>query len=155
MITFFTTTKKFEGKIRSIQLNAIRSWLYLHKDIEVLVFDETDEINLKEIDNRITIIKDFEKDFEIPRVDSMFIKASTIAKNKLVCFVNCDIILTHEFLIMCSVYLNKLESPTGVYTVANIKATQGIISGGVAAGSRDHRGARRDARRGDAGDRDA
>jgi len=109
MITFFTTAKAFIDKTKDSQLNALRSWLMLHKDIEVFVFEEPDGIDLAKIDSRITIVSEVQKDFEIPRVDFMFDYASTNAKNKLVCFINCDIILTSEFINIAHKHLYALK----------------------------------------------
>lgn len=38
MITFFTTAKDFAGASGVGQVNAIRNWLALHPEVEVLLF---------------------------------------------------------------------------------------------------------------------
>lgn len=97
MITFFTTAKEFSGPTADSQLNAIRSWLALHKECEVIIFEEPKGIDIAALDSRIRVVKEVERDFDVPRIDFMFDYASTNASNEIVCFINCDIVVTSEF----------------------------------------------------------
>ena len=40
MLTFFTTGKPFRGHSGIIQRNALRSWLLLDPDVEVILFGD-------------------------------------------------------------------------------------------------------------------
>lgn len=111
MITFFTTTKKFEGDNKNAQLNAIRSWLKLHEEVEIIIFEKPSGSEFLPKDKRILIVDDPEKLFEIPRVDYMFDYVSKRAKNKFCCFINADIVLTQEFLTPIAKTLIKLSDP--------------------------------------------
>jgi len=102
MITFFTSTKPFHGAVRDAQLNALRSWLRLHEDVQVIVFEKPAGIDLGAVDPRIDVVENVDCDLGVPRVDRMFSHASTHARNDLVCFVNSDIVLTDEFVQMAA-----------------------------------------------------
>ena len=98
MITFFTTFKDFKGKNRINQFNAIRSWLALGKDIEVIIFSESEGVETVLTDPRIKYIKDVQlHDDRIPLIGPMFNEADRISKHKICCFINGDIIVTELF----------------------------------------------------------
>ncbi|MCC7303029.1 MAG: hypothetical protein IT233_10335 [Bacteroidia bacterium] len=107
MITFFTTAKKFEGETRNNQLNAIRSWLILHPAVEVILFQSPHGIDPAMIDPRIKIDPFPECVNNIPRIDYMFQFVSKHAANSYCCFINCDIVLTSDFL---NVIMNRLSA---------------------------------------------
>lgn len=98
MITFFTTPKPFIDLIKTNQINALRSWKHLSSEIEIIVFgevqgdisvfDELGVIHIPEIDL-------FGQ--TLPLINSMFVKASELAKNPVCCYLNTDIILTRDF----------------------------------------------------------
>lgn len=95
MITFFTTFKDFKGKNRVNQLNAIRSWLYLDKDVEVIVFSESDGIEEVLNDDRVVHVRDITLyNNRVPLIGPMFNQADKLSKNQICCFSNSDIILT-------------------------------------------------------------
>lgn len=98
MITFFTTAKPFEGANRIRQVNAIRSWLSVHRDAEVLLFG--DGPGYQETASRygLTRIPDVEtNEFGVPRIDSMFAIAGKRARNPINAYINCDIVLLDDF----------------------------------------------------------
>lgn len=98
MITFFTTFKDFKGKNRVNQLNAIRSWLVIDENVEVIIFSESDGIESVLNDNRVIHIQDVERyENRIPLIGPMFNTADRIAKNKICCFINGDIMITKKF----------------------------------------------------------
>jgi hypothetical protein len=99
MITFFATPKPFRGHIRVIQRNAIQSWQRLHSDAEILLLgpEEGTAETAKEFGLR------HEPDipcneFGTVILSGLFSRAREIAHHKTVCFINCDIILTNDFL---------------------------------------------------------
>jgi hypothetical protein len=100
MLTFFTTGKPFCGHDGVIQRNALKSWKLLHPDIEVILFG--DEAGAAEICGELGLVHqpNVERhECKKPRLDSMFAKAQAIAKHEYLCYSNCDIILTADFLV--------------------------------------------------------
>ena len=99
MLTLFTTPKPFLGHINVIQRNALRSWKLLHPDIEIVLFgdDEGAAEVCREFDLRHEpdVLR---SQLGTKRLDSIFAKAQQIAKHQAVCYANCDIILTQDFL---------------------------------------------------------
>jgi hypothetical protein len=98
MLTFFTTAKPFKGHSAIIQRNALRSWTLLHPDVQVIVFGDDEgsayvcaEFGLHHEPN---VAK---TEFGALRLDDMFAKAQALAKHDLVCYSNCDIVLTEDF----------------------------------------------------------
>lgn len=99
MLTMFTTPKPFRGHIGIIQTNAIKSWLLLHPEPEVILFGR--EEGTAEVASRFGIrhIADIEcSEYGTPLLSSMFSVAQNIARYQLMCYVNADIILMSDFL---------------------------------------------------------
>lgn len=98
MITLFTTTKDFYGRNRINQLNAIRSWLSAACKPEVIIFGRNEGV--EEIGNlpHLKIVAQVKtSETGAPYANEMFDVVSKIAKNKLCCYVNADILLTDRF----------------------------------------------------------
>ena len=99
MITFFTTGKPFLGHDGIIQRNALQSWKLLHPDIEVILFG--DDEGAAQVCAELNLIHEP----QVKRHESgakylnyMFARAQEIARNKYVCFSNCDTVLFQDFL---------------------------------------------------------
>ena len=98
MLTIFATAKAFRGHSGTIQRNALRSWKRLHEDVEVILFG--DDEGVAEIARELGLR--YEPNVERnelgnKRLDSMFRRAQEIAKHEVLCYINCDIMLTSEF----------------------------------------------------------
>ena len=94
MITLFTIPKPFEGKIHTIQYNAISSWVKLQKQCEIILCGEVTGISecakhfgIKHIDNIET------NQYGTPFLNSAFSEVLKVATNPILCFLNSDIIL--------------------------------------------------------------
>jgi hypothetical protein len=99
MLTIFTTAKPFREHIAVIQRNALTSWTLLHPDIQIILFG--DDAGGAEIAAELGIHHEphVEKtEFGAMRLDYMFHRARQLARFPLCCYVNCDIILLHDFL---------------------------------------------------------
>jgi len=98
MVTLFSTPKPFQGHSNIIQRNALKSWKLLHPDVEVIVFGDDQESAEVCAELGLRHEPDVAKtEFGAVRLDDMFSKAQAIAKHDLVCYINCDIILTQDF----------------------------------------------------------
>jgi len=40
MITIFSNPRSFTGPFKILQYNAIRSWKYLHPDVQIILFED-------------------------------------------------------------------------------------------------------------------
>ncbi|MFC2066737.1 hypothetical protein ACFLUO_06775 [Chloroflexota bacterium] len=99
MLTIFTMPKPFQGDIKVIQTNAIKSWLLLRPKCEVILIG--DEEGTAEIASELGVchIPEVERnEYGTPLVNSMFDTAQEAASNKIMCYVNADIILMSDFL---------------------------------------------------------
>jgi hypothetical protein len=99
MLTFFTTAKPFEGHIGSIQRNAIRSWQKLHPDVEIILMGDDAgaaeacaEMGLRHIP---TVRRNR---YGTKYLADIYDQAQAAARHEIVCHINCDIILTDDFL---------------------------------------------------------
>lgn len=99
MITIFTIPKAFKGNIRSIQRNAIQSWLKLDPKCEVILFgnDEGVAENAKEL-NIMHVPKIEKTESGTPLLSSAIDIVKKIAKNEILLFINADIILTSDLI---------------------------------------------------------
>jgi hypothetical protein len=100
MITFFGTTKSFEGKNYINQLNAIKSWTIGNKyNCEVILFQKSNGIEMVSDLPNVHIREDVRTNENgVPYISDMFYKASLLARNPIVCFLNADIIISGEFI---------------------------------------------------------
>jgi len=98
MLTFFTTAKPFVSQSAVLQRNALQSWKSLSPNVEVILFGDDEGV--------LEVCREFglrhephvERDeFGSKRLDYMFRRAQAIARNDLLCYINCDIILAPDF----------------------------------------------------------
>jgi len=99
MLTLFSTPKPFRGHNDIIQRNALKSWKLLHPDAEVILFGN--EEGAEEVCRELGLL--YQPDVErsplgTVRADSLFSRAQEIARHELLCYSNCDIVLTQDFL---------------------------------------------------------
>jgi hypothetical protein len=99
MLTIFTTPKAFHGHSAIIQTNAIKSWLALQPQPEIILFGNDEgvagiasEFNLRHIPEVAC------NSSGTPLVSSMFSIAQAIGRNPITCYVNADIIFMSDFL---------------------------------------------------------
>ncbi len=98
MLTIFTVPKPFDGHIGVIQRNAIRSWRELRPACQIfLCGDEagTDEAAAAVGADRIHQVK--RNSFGTPLLSSVFAAVEARATQRLLCYVNADIILLSDF----------------------------------------------------------
>jgi len=99
MLTIFSTPKPFRGHIEVIQTNAIKNWLQLRPQCEVILFgsDEGTAEVAARLDTRHVPEVD-RNEYGTPLVSSMFKLAQEMASHQVMCYVNADIILMSDFL---------------------------------------------------------
>ncbi len=99
MLTIFGLPKPFKEEFEILQRNAIKSWLNLESDIEIILF--CDEKGTKEVAEEFSLLyipEVAKNEFGTPLVNDIFEKAQKIAKHELLCYVNGDIILMSDFM---------------------------------------------------------
>jgi hypothetical protein len=82
MLTFFTTAKPFLGHSGVIQRNALRSWVRLRPDVEVILFG--DDEGAAEIARESSIRHEPQVqriEHGTKRLDAMFARAQAIARH--------------------------------------------------------------------------
>jgi hypothetical protein len=98
MLTFFTTAKPFREHSGIIQRNALKSWTLLHPDVEVILFG--DEEGAAEVAQELNIRHEARVERlggKLPYVKSLFLRAEQLARNDILCYANCDIVLLPDF----------------------------------------------------------
>lgn len=99
MITFFTTAKAFDGHSGIIQCNALKSWTLLHPDVEVILFGDEPGSAEAARDLGLRHVPGVERVSQGPKIlRSFFDPAQHLARHEILCYINCDIILTEDFL---------------------------------------------------------
>ena len=110
MITIFTIPKSFTNPhIEIIQTNAIKSWLFLNPQPEIILYGDDEGVDT--IANKLNIkhIPNIKKnEFGTPLLSDVFNNVEKIAKNDILCYVNCDIILLQD-LIETTKIINEKE----------------------------------------------
>ncbi len=98
MLTFFTTAKPFVGHSGVIQRNALKSWTLVHPDAEVILFGDDEGAAGVALELGLRHEPHTEKNAAgSNRVDYMFARAQAIARHKILCYSNCDIIFMQDF----------------------------------------------------------
>jgi hypothetical protein len=97
-LTIFTTLKPFEGHVKIIQTNAIKSWLLLDPKPEIIIFGNSrgskeiaEEFNLRHIPDVQC------SPSGAPYANIIFGMAETLSTNPLMAYLNGDIILNNTF----------------------------------------------------------
>lgn len=99
MVTIFSIPKAFNGHIGTIQWNAVNSWMKLGQDCQVVLCG--DDAGVAEAAREVgaEYIPDIDRnEFGTPLLSSAFKKTRKIARHRLLCFVNADIILFKDFI---------------------------------------------------------
>ncbi len=130
MLTIFTTPKEFKGHFAIIQENAIASWTKLIPKCQIILIG--DDLGIDKIAKkyRITHIRNVAKNkFGTPLLPGIFKMAYDKAKFNKLAYVNCDIILTNDF--MDAIWQVKLPAffLTGSRWEFNIKTKLKFQSG--------------------------
>jgi hypothetical protein len=98
VLTFFTTAKPFVGHNGLIQRNALKSWMLLDREVEIILFG--DDAGAAEVAQELGIRHEpvvERNEFGTIRIDYMFARAQELAKHDVVCYSNCDIIFLPDF----------------------------------------------------------
>lgn len=98
MITLFSVPKAFVGNAATIQCNALRSWTALDGVQVILLGSEAGTAEAAAAVGAAHIAGVATSDFGTPRLDDVFTRVDAIAKHRLRCFVNGDVILLDDFL---------------------------------------------------------
>ena len=110
MITFFTTTKNFEGEFKVIQSNAISSWRSISPEIQIIIIGNS--VGSEEFS--ISINAEFVPDVKCspegtPLLSDLFAIAQSRAINPIMAYINADIILPQNFLVSMKSVTNNLS----------------------------------------------
>jgi hypothetical protein len=110
MLTLLTTAKPFRGHSDIIQRNALKSWTLLHPDVEIILFG--DDAGVAEVCREFGLRHEpaiERKENGTKGLRSIFGGAQEIARHEILCYVNCDIILTGDFLRAIAVLASRNE----------------------------------------------
>jgi hypothetical protein len=98
-VTFFTAPKAFQGLIGIIQANAIRSWLALRPDVEVLVVGDDAGVREAAVSLSVRHLAGVQlAESGAPSLRSTFEHARRAARTSTLCYLNADIVLLDDFL---------------------------------------------------------
>ena len=98
MLTIFSTPKPFRGHSNIIQRNALKSWTLLHPDVDVILFG--DEEGAAEACQELGIRHEphvRRNDHGTKYLNYIFDRAYEISRHGILCYANCDIMLTSDF----------------------------------------------------------
>lgn len=99
MLTIFSIPKPFENHIGVIQRNALQSWLLLDPSCEVFLCGNETGIEETAAEFGAKWIPNLDRnEYGTPLLNSAFGQVQQLAQNKLLCYVNADIILLRDFM---------------------------------------------------------
>jgi hypothetical protein len=99
VLTLFSVPKSFRNHIGTIQTNALQSWLKLEPRCEVILFGHEDGTAAVATRLGVSHLPKLRcNEFGTPLLNDLFEKAQEIAANRVICFVNADMILMDDFM---------------------------------------------------------
>lgn len=97
-ITIFTVPKPFAGHIGTIQRNAIKSWLQLNTNVEIIMFGNEDGMSEFAGEVGIKHVPDIQlNEYGTPLVNDIFQKAQQMASYDIMAYINTDMIMMDDF----------------------------------------------------------
>lgn len=97
MLTLFATPKPFRGHIGIIQRNALESWTRLAPDVEVILFGDEEGAAEAAGDLGLRHEPQVERNKHgCKLLPHIFGRAQQIARHNLLCYANCDIVMTPD-----------------------------------------------------------
>jgi len=98
VISLFSTPKPFNGHLDIIQRNAIQSWRRLHPDVEIILVGDDEGTTEVCQELALTHIKHVKRNrFGTKYLASVYDQAQEVARHRILCHVNCDIVLMSDF----------------------------------------------------------
>lgn len=98
MLTIVTIPKPFAGHVGDIQRNAIESWRALGDDVQIVLVGDESGIAEAARDLCVEHVGGIARNERgTPRLDSAFALTASLARSRLWCFVNGDIVLLDDF----------------------------------------------------------
>lgn len=98
MLTIFSTPKPFDRHIGIIQRNALESWKRIDPDIEIILFGNEEGAAEAARSLCIRHVPEVERNEHGTKyLTSIFDQAQRMARHSIVCYINCDIVLTSDF----------------------------------------------------------
>jgi len=99
MITFLASPKPFTGHVGKIQRNAIRSWLAVHPEVEVLIYGDGEGVPEACGGMGVHHVSDIScSPSGIPFFNGIVEHARIHARHDVQCYLNCDILITEEII---------------------------------------------------------
>jgi hypothetical protein len=132
MLTILAVPKPFKGHIATIQRNAIRSWLALRPQPQVILFADEEgtaetaaEMGVQHIPNVMR------NDHGTPLMDGVIQEGRRLSRQPLLCYINGDIILTSEFVRAIELVSTKLDRFLGVARRINLDINEPLAFEGA------------------------
>ena len=98
MITIFTAPKGMTGEADLIQRNAIGSWLRLDPGVQVVLVGDDPGVAEAAAELGAEHVGDVPpNEHGTPRLDAVFAAARGLARHRLLCFANADVVLRRDF----------------------------------------------------------
>ncbi len=108
MITFLASPKPFKGIAKEQQYRAIRSWLAAAKDVEVILYGDSDGIDEAGLDLGVQVVKQLDcAPSGIPYFGSIVGHAAKYGQHDFQVYLNCDILLSGIFEAMSLITLTQ------------------------------------------------
>ncbi len=99
MLTIFTIPKSFQGHNNIIQRNAIKSWMHLKPECEIILFGDDEGFGETAQELGVRHIPFIEKnEFGTPLLSSVFSSAQKLAENNILMYTNADVIFTQDLI---------------------------------------------------------
>ena len=98
MLTYLSSPKPFKGIDKENQYRAIKSWLQSAKDVEVILYGDSEGIEFAGVDLNVTVIKEIESsESGVPLFGAIAKHASVYGKYDVQVYLNCDILISRLF----------------------------------------------------------
>jgi hypothetical protein len=130
MLTIFSMPKAFRGHLGTIQRNALRSWMLLRPQPEVILFgNDQGTAEAAQDAGARHVPQVASNEHGTPLVSDLFRRAQSCSQSELLCYVNADILLPGEFSRAVEVTRNAFEKFLLVAKRVNVDVTEPLEFG--------------------------
>jgi hypothetical protein len=143
VLTLFTVPKPFRGHIGDVQRNAIESWRALREDVQVVLVGDEEGVEQAARDAHVEHVGGLATSGRgTPRLDSAFARTATVARWRLWCFVNADIVFFDDFPRAIERVASRLDDFLLIGECRDLPVPAGATTGDLLARARLQRSAR-------------
>lgn len=131
MLTLVAVPKPIRGEVGVVQRNALRSWCALPEAQVILLGDEPGVADLAADLGVEQMSQVLRTELGTPRLDDVFAAADRLARHRLRCYVNADVVLLDDFLPAVRAVASRFEGFLAIGRTLDLEVDRDLELGRV------------------------